>query len=365
VSRQHTVGAIAASLGARVEGDAGLRVRRPAHPAEAGPDDLAIAMDAAHAAMLAQGRARAALMAEGADWRAAGLAAAILVARPRYALAQVTETFAPAPATAPGRHPSAAIAADAEIAPDAAIGPYCVIGAGARIGARTVLVAQASVGAGAEIGPDGLVHPGVRIGRGVRIGARAILHPNAVIGSDGFSFVTPAPGSVESVAATGRVAEDARNLRLARIHSLGGVEIGDDVEIGAGATVDAGTLSPTRIGAGTKIDNLVQIGHNVRIGAGCLICAQAGVAGSATLGDRVVLGGQSGVADHVTIGSDVVAGARSAIAANLADRAVVLGAPALPRDEALAIVMATRRLPKLVETVRALKKRLSASDPNG
>lgn len=353
---RHTIGAIAAAIGARVEGDPGLLVRAPAHPAEAGPDDLAIAMDATHTAMLAKGAARAALMAEGADWHAVGLAAAIIVARPRYALALVTEAFAPPQEIARGRHSSAVIAPDAEIAEDAAIGPFCLIGAGARVGARAVLLGHATLGAGAEIGPDGLVHAGVRIASGVRIGARTILHPNAVIGSDGFAFVTPTPGAAESVRATGRVAEDARNMRLARIHSLGGVEIGDDVEIGAGTTVDAGTLSPTRIGSGTKIDNLVQNAHNVRIGSNCLICAQVGIAGSTTLGDRVVLEGQAGISDNVTIGSDVVVAARSGVAANLPDRSVVLGAPALPRKEALAILTATRRLPRLVETVRTLTK---------
>ncbi len=360
----HTVNEIAAALNARAEGETGRALRRPAHPAEAGPDDLAIAFDAAHAAKLGDGAARVAVLAEGMDWRALGLDAAILVARPRYALAGLTERFAAAPDIAPGVHPSAVVAPDAEIGEGAAIGPFCLVGAGARIGARTRLDGHAHVGAGACIGADGLIHAGVRIGRGATVGARVIVQPNAVIGADGFSYVTPRPGAVESVAATGRVAEDARNMRLARIHSLGAVTLGDDVEIGAGTTIDRGTLTDTRIGDGTKIDNLVQIGHNVRIGATCLICAQTGVAGSAVIGDRVVLGGQSGVADHVTIGSDVVIGARSAVAANAPDGAVLLGAPAAPRDEALAIMLGWRRLPRLIETVSALKKRLSALESN-
>ncbi|MGF1660773.1 MAG: UDP-3-O-(3-hydroxymyristoyl)glucosamine N-acyltransferase [Rubrimonas sp.] len=360
-----SIAEIAASLQATAEGDTALRVVRPAHPAEAGPDDLALAMDDAHVALLGAGAARAAVLREGTDWRALGLGAAILVARPRYALAGLTQSFAPPRAAPPGVHPLACVDPSAQIEAGAAIGPFCAVGAGARIGAGCVLLSHVAVGAGVVIGPDGLIHPGARIGAGVRIGARVIVQPNAVIGSDGFSFVTPSPGSVESVAATGRVAEDARNMRLARIHSLGGVEIGDDVEIGAGTTVDAGTVSPTRIGSGTKIDNLAQIGHNVRIGSNCLICAQVGVAGSARIGDRVVLGGQSGVADHVAVGSDVVAGARSGIAGDVADRSVVLGAPALPRAEALAIVLETRRLPRLARTVAELKKRLSAAEPKG
>ena len=355
---------IASALGARFEGDGALMIARPAHPAEAGPDDLAVAMDAAHVAALAQGRARAALLKAGEDWRALGLVGAILVARPRYALAGLTQAFAAPPSAPPGVHPSAVVAADAALGAGVAIGPLCVIGAGAVIGDGATLVAQVYVGEGARIGPDALIHPGVRVCAGVTIGARAILHPNAVIGSDGFSFVTPSPGSVESVEATGRVAEDARNLRWARIHALGAVSLGDDVEIGAGATIDSGTLADTRIGDGTKIDNLVQVGHNVRIGANCLLCAQVGVAGSAQIGDRVVLGGQSGVADHVRIGDDVVAGARSGVAGDAKPGSVLLGAPAIPRGEALAVMLAQRRLPGLVETVRALKKRLSAIDPS-
>jgi UDP-3-O-[3-hydroxymyristoyl] glucosamine N-acyltransferase len=199
----------------------------------------------------------------------------------------------------------------------------------------------------------------------VRVGARAIVHGNAVIGADGFSFVTPDRGAVESAKATGRVEEGARNLRLSRIHSLAAVSIGDDVEIGAGACIDRGTVSDTRIGHGTKIDNLVQIGHNAAIGENCMLCGQVGVAGSVTLGDRVVLGGQTGVADHVSIGPDSVCGARSGVAGDLPPGSVVLGTPALPRAEALQIMLALRRLPGLIARVRGIEKRLPAADANG
>jgi UDP-3-O-[3-hydroxymyristoyl] glucosamine N-acyltransferase len=360
----HTVSDIAAALNARAEGAVERRLRRPAHPAEAGPDDLAVAFDAAHAARLGEGAARVAVLAEGADWRALGLDAAIFVGRPRYALAGLTERFAPPCDIAPGVHPLAFVDPAAELGEAVRIGPFVTVGAGARIGPRTVLAAHASLGADARIGADGFVGEGVRIGRGVTIGDRVVLQPNAVIGSDGFSYVTPQPGAVESVEATGRVAEDARNMRFARIHSLAAVTLGDDVEIGAGATIDAGTLSDTRIGSGTKIDNLVQIGHNVKVGETCLICAQTGIAGSTRIGDRVVLGGQTGVADHVIIGSDVVIGAKSGVAANAPDGAVLLGTPALPREETLRIMLELRRLPRLVETVARLKKRLSALESN-
>ncbi len=360
----HTVREIAAALGMRVEGDAERRVRRPAHPAEAGPEDIALAMDGRHEGLLAAGRARVALLREGADWRALGLDAAIFAARPRWALAGLSARFAPPPDIGPGIHALAVVDPAAEIGEGAAIGPFCVVAAGAAIGPGTVLRAQVFVGKGAEIGANGLLHPGVRVGAGVRIGARAVIHGNAVIGADGFSFVTPEPGAAESAARTGTVSEAARAQRLSKIHSLGAVAVGDDVEIGAGTCIDRGTLADTRIGSGTKIDNLVQIGHNARVGEGCLLCGQVGVAGSAVIGDRVVLGGQSGVADHVAIGADSVCGARSGVGSDLPAGSVVLGTPAMPRAEALQVMLSWKRLPALIARVRGIEKRLSATDAN-
>jgi UDP-3-O-[3-hydroxymyristoyl] glucosamine N-acyltransferase len=186
----------------------------------------------------------------------------------------------------------------------------------------------------------------------VRIGARLIAHQNAVIGADGFSFVTAEKSSVESAKETGAVA-GVRNEVWLRIHSLGAVTLGDDVEIGAGATIDRGTLQDTVIGSGTKIDNQVQIGHNVTIGASCLLCAQVGVAGSARIGDRVVLGGKVGVADHVAIGSDCVIAASSGVASNVPPRSVMMGTPAIARDEYMKMMMAARRLPRFMAKAAA------------
>jgi UDP-3-O-[3-hydroxymyristoyl] glucosamine N-acyltransferase len=356
----HTLSDIAEAVGARVEGAADFLVRRAAHPTEAGPDDLAIAFDAEHEAMLATSAARVAMLADGADWRELGLVGAVLATRPRYALAGVTERFARPPDAPDGVHPTAIIDPSADVAPDARIAPFAVIGANASIGARTVIEAHVVIGPDSTLDEDCLIRAGCRIGAGVRIGKRVILQPNVCVGYDGFSYVTPQPGAVESVAATGRVAEDARNMRFARIASLGAVTLGDDVEIGASTTIDAGTLTDTRIGAGTKIDNQVQIGHNCRIGTNCLLCGQVGLAGSVVLGDRVVLGGKAGVADHVELGSDVVVGAQSGVAVNAPSGSVLLGSPATSREEALKIILATRRLPRLIETINAVKKRLSA-----
>jgi UDP-3-O-[3-hydroxymyristoyl] glucosamine N-acyltransferase len=362
---KHTLSEIATALGLRLEGDGGMALTGLRHPAQAGPEDLALAMDAAHAAALVQGSARAALLAEGADWRALGLEGAVFAQRPRYALAGLTQRFDPAPRGVLGTHPTALVAEGARIGGDVSIGPFCVIDDGAEIGDGCALGPHVHVAAGARIGGGSTLGAGVRIGWGVTVGARAIIHANAVIGADGFSFVTPQRGAVESAKQTGAVTDDARNTFFARIHSLGAVTIGDDVEIGAGTTIDRGTVADTTIGDGTKIDNQVQIGHNVRVGRNCLLCAQVGIAGSSTIGDRVVLGGQAGVGDHLTIGDDVIAGGASGIGTDIKARSVVLGAPAMPRDEALAIFLAWRRLPRMVATVRELKKRLSVGEPNG
>jgi UDP-3-O-[3-hydroxymyristoyl] glucosamine N-acyltransferase len=343
-----TVGRIADALGAEALGDATLTVGRPSHPAAAGAKDLAVAMDPTYADALRASPARVALVWEGADLADLGLDAAIAVGRPRVAMAAVTAASAHPYDLAPGIHPMAAIDPSAEIGAGAAIGAFAAIGPRARIGAGARIGAHVSVGADASLGIDALLHDGVRIGARVTIGDRVIVHQNAVIGADGFSFVTPEKSTVESAKETGAIAAGARNSVWMRIHSLGAVTLGDDVEIGANTTIDRGTLQDTRIGTGTKIDNQVQIGHNVTIGASCLLCAQVGVAGSAKIGDRVVLGGKVGVADHVAIGSDVVVAASSGVASNVAPRSVMMGTPAIARDEFMKMMMAMRRLPRLM-----------------
>jgi UDP-3-O-[3-hydroxymyristoyl] glucosamine N-acyltransferase len=345
-----TVEKLANALGAEADGATDLPIARPRHPAEAEAGDIALAMDQKYAASLGDCKAKAAILWPGADWRALGLEAAIFVGRPRYAMAGVTAAFQH-PIHAPeGVHPSAIVDPAASIGPGASVGPFVWIGPRARVGAGARILAGASVGEDAELGDDALIQSGVRIGARVSIGDRVIIHQNAVIGADGFSFVTPERGSVESAKETGAV--KARNTAFARIHSLAAVTIGDDVEIGAGATLDRGTLSDTRVGDGTKIDNQVQVGHNVRIGRGCLLCAHVGVAGSAVIGDRVVLGGKVGVADHLKIGDDSVIAAASAVATNVPKGSVLMGVPALPRDETMKILLATRRLPRILDKLK-------------
>jgi len=260
---------------------------------------------------------------------------------------------------ADGVHPTAFVEPGATVAGDVRIGAFTYVATGAVVEAGTILMSNVTVGAEARIGPGSLLHAGARIGERVRIGARAIIHHNASIGADGFSFVTPELGSAEQARGGGDTVT-AQNVLLTRINSLGTVIVGDDVEIGACTSIDRGTISATRIGNSTKIDDLVMIGHNVVVGENCMICGQVGIAGSVTIGDRVVLAGQVGVADHVTIGSDVVVAARSGVATSLPARMVAMGTPAIARAEATEIYMHQRRLKRLFRDVGEMKQRLNS-----
>ena len=354
-----TVAEIALALGASVAGDGSLRVTRAAEPAAAGPGDLALAMDEKYAAGLAAGKAQVAVLWPGADWQGFGLKAAIFVPRPRFAMAGLSRLFDPGPLIAAGIHASAVIDPSAEIGAGAAIGPFVVVGAEARIGARARIASHVSLGEGSVIGADALILQGVRIGARVRIGDRFIAQPGAVVGSDGFSFVTPEKSGVEEIRETlgqraGIVAQS-----WDRIHSLGSVVIGDDVEIGANSAIDRGTVRDTVIGSGTKLDNLVHVGHNVQIGRDCLLCGQVGIAGSARIGDRVVMAGQCGVNDNIFVGDDVVAGGATKIFTNAPAGRVLLGYPAVRMQTHVDSYKALRRLPRLAAQVAALQKAVS------
>lgn len=352
-----TLSQIADALGRTVDGDGSIRIARAAEPGQAGPGDLALAMSPRYAEALSGTRARAAILWEGADWRAFGLDGAILVGRARLAMAGVTRALDPGPRIAPGIHPSAIVDPSAQVGPDAAIGPLAVIAAGVAIGARARIGPHVTVAEDAVLGSDVLLHAGARVGARVRLGDRVILQPGACVGGDGFSFVTPEESAIERVRKTLGDPGEARGQSYVRIHSLGSVVLGDDVEVGANATIDRGTVADTVIGRGTKIDNLVMIGHNNRVGEDCLICSQVGIAGGTTIGDRVVLAGKVGVNDNITIGDDVVAGGGSNIYTRVRAGEVVMGSPAVKMDVNLAMYRALRRLPRALEQLAALRGR--------
>ena len=354
-----TMAELAQDLGATLWGDGAVRVTGAAEPAEAGAvvngaARVAMAMAPKYAESLAPGAA--ALIAEGMDPAALELTSAVIVPRPRLAMAGLTRALDRAADIAPGVHPSAVIDPGAILGADAAVGPFVVIGPGVRIGARARIAAHVSIGANSVIGDDALIHAGARIAHGVTAGDRLIVQPNAVIGSDGFSFVTPETSGVEEIRKTLGTRGDLREQHWVRIHSLGGVNLGDDVEIGANATIDRGTIRATSVGSGSKLDNMVHIGHNVIVGRDCLLCGQVGIAGSSRIGDRVVLAGQCGVSDNIFVGDDVIAGGASKIFTNVPAGRVILGSPATKMETQVEIKKAQRRLPRMAAQLAELQK---------
>jgi UDP-3-O-[3-hydroxymyristoyl] glucosamine N-acyltransferase len=263
----------------------------------------------------------------------------IRVENARVAFARVLPFFFPEPVFAPGIHPMSVVAATAKIDPSAHIGPFCVVGEQTTIGPRTVLQGGDHVGANSQIGADVRLFPNVTLYARTQVGNRVRIHSGTVIGSDGFGYVL-----------------DQGEHR--KVPQVGGVQIGDDVEIGACVTVDRGALGPTVIGKGTKIDNLVQIAHNVTIGEHSLLVAQVGVAGSSKLGNYVTVGGQVGIAGHLKIGNQVMIGAKSGVMTDLKDGMKVLGVPALDDRQTKRQVIALQQLPDLIRRVRELEKRL-------
>ena len=353
----HTVEEIANALGTEAQGDLSIMLDGAAEPAAASPDQLALAMTPAYGALLAQGQARVAVVWPGCDWQELGLEAAIFAPRARLAMAQLTQMLDQPLIEFEGIHPTAVIDG-AILGEDVTIGPFTYVGPEAVIGRGTKIGAHVSISGGSKIGQDCTILNGVRVQRRVTIGDRCTFQPNAVIGGDGFSFVTTQESNVEKLRAdinVGRLSppEDATQNR---IHSLGGVVIGNDVEVGACTTIDAGTIRATKIGDGCKFDNQCQIGHNAVLGRDCLMAGHSGVAGSSVLGDRVVLAGQSGIGDNLKIGNDVIATAKAAVLSNVQDGQIIMPLPSVKKDKQLEIYKSLLRLPRLMRDLPSRQK---------
>jgi UDP-3-O-[3-hydroxymyristoyl] glucosamine N-acyltransferase len=359
IAMAHSIRDIATALGAQAEGNLDLLILRAAEPQTATATDLALAMDPRYGEGLAKGAAKAALVWPGADWRAMGLEAAIFAPRGRLAMAGLTVLLDAGPQIADGVHPMAIVDPTAEIGAGARIAPFVTIGAGVKIGARARIASHVSIAENAVIGDDALILQGARIGARVTIGDRFICQPGAVVGADGFSFVTPEKSGVEEIRGTLGKRDEIREQSWTRIHSLGAVTLGDDIELGANVVIDRGTIRDTRIGSGTKLDNLVHIGHNVQIGRDCLLCGQVGIAGSARIGDRVVMGGQCGVNDNIFVGDDVICGGATKVFTNAPAGRVLLGYPAVKMESHIEMQKALRRLPRLATKVAEMEKAIS------
>ena len=265
----------------------------------------------------------------------------VVVANPDLTLAQLVEAFGPKPVhPEPGIHPTAVFGARVSVGARCRIGAYVVVGDDCRIGDDVVLHPQVVLGAEVTVGDGCLLYPHVSVRERCTLGARVTIHNGTVIGSDGFGYAT-----IEGV--------------HKKIPQIGTVIVEDDVEIGANAAIDRARFSHTRIGAGSKLDNLVHIAHNVEVGPHGLIMAQAGIAGSTRMGDHVILAGQIGVAGHLKLGNRVIVTAQSGVGKNLADGAVVRGSPAQENKVELAEQVARRRLPEALERLRRLEARLA------
>jgi UDP-3-O-[3-hydroxymyristoyl] glucosamine N-acyltransferase len=332
---------IAQAVGGEVVGDGDVEVHGVASAESATAAEITFAENVpALQAALAGG---AGAVIARADAESAADRPLVRVANPKLAFALVAAALHPEPLPPPGVHPQASVDPDAEVAADASVGPHAVVEAGARIGPRAIVGPGAVVGRGCRVGADSRLHPRVVLYPGVTIGERVILHAGAVIGSDGFGYVDAPEGKV-------------------KFPQLGTVVVEDDVEIGANTTIDRAALDETRIRAGAKIDNLVQIAHNVEIGRHTAISAQCGIAGTSKIGERVLLGGACGVADHVTIGDNVMLGAGSGFAPGkvVPSNGIWFGWPAKPIREAKRIQAEFSRIGQLRETVKDLARRVEA-----
>jgi UDP-3-O-[3-hydroxymyristoyl] glucosamine N-acyltransferase len=329
-----TVAEIAARCGGRVVGDGALRISGVRALQAAGPSDLSFVADAKAERKVPDSRAGAILARDATRHPGRTVVEA---ADPSLALAAVLDLFFPRRAARPGVHPSAIVEPGATVDPSAEIGPFAVVGEGSRIGAGAIVEAHAVLGRGCTIGPGTRLHPHVVLYDGVALGARTEIHSGAVLGADGFGYAPTASGIV-------------------KVPQVGGVTVDDDVEIGANSCVDRATLEQTRVGAGSKIDDLVMIGHNSTVGRHVILCGQVGLAGSTVVGDGAVLAGQVGVAGHLTIGPGAKAGAQAGIAHDVPAGETVFGTPEMSHREALRAYAELRRLP---ETARALRELLA------
>lgn len=330
-----TVAEVAAACGGRVVGDGERRLLGVRALEGANADALSF-VNEEKALSRAAASAAGALLARSAETLPGRTV--IEVSDPQAALIPVLRLFHPARVPRPGIHPTAVVEAGAFVDPSSEIGPFALVGDLSRIEANAIVGAHAVVGTRCRVGTGSWLHPHVVLYDDVALGERVEVHSGAVLGADGFGYATTAEG-------------------LVKIPQVGGVTIGDDVEIGANACIDRAALETTAVGAGTKIDNLVQIGHNVTLGRHDVICAQSGIAGSAVLGDGVVLGGQVGVAGHITVGKGVKVQAQSGIGRDVADGEALHGSPAIGYRAYQKSWIEFSRLPETARLVRRLAEK--------
>lgn len=333
-----TLRTLAEQLGCRLDGDGDIEITGVAGLETAGPGEVTFLANPRYQALLARTRASAVILRDDAT---PAPCAALRASDPYLAFARAVGLFAPPWRPPSGIHAMASVPASAHIGEDVSIGAFVAIGDDARIGARTVIFPNVTVGAGTVIGEDCVIHSNVSLRERVTLGSRVVLQNGVVIGGDGYGFVRRADGSHE------------------KIPQVATVVIEDDVELGANTTVDRPAVGETRIRAGTKIDNLVMIGHGVHVGRHVLMAAQVGVAGSTDIGDDVVFGGQVGVGGHLTIGRGTMAVGQTGITNSVPDGSALAGYPAIDNREWRRSSVIFRRLPELKRRIEELETRLA------
>jgi UDP-3-O-[3-hydroxymyristoyl] glucosamine N-acyltransferase len=329
---------LAERLECRLDGNGDVDIHGVAGIQDAGPGDLTFLANPKYEKTLHLTRASAVILRDDA---APAPCAALRTRDPYLAFARAVGLFAPAWRPAAGVHPFAAIAADAQVGADVAIGAFVAVGEGAQIGDRTVIFPNVTIGPGAHIGSDCVIHSNVAIRERVRLGDRVILQNGVVVGGDGYGFVRRGDGTHQ------------------KIPQVAAVVIEDDVELGANTTVDRPAVGETRIRAGAKIDNLVQIAHGVVIGRNALMAAQVGIAGSTEVGDDVIFGGQVGVGGHLTIGRGAIAVGQSGVTNSLEAGARVAGYPAIDNREWRRASAVFKRLPELKRRIEELEAQVA------
>jgi UDP-3-O-[3-hydroxymyristoyl] glucosamine N-acyltransferase len=330
-----TAGAIAEVVGGKLVGDGSVVVTGVAPLDRASPSDLSFLGAAKYASLFASSRAGVVLVLPQLAEAPGTTPARVIVDRPQEALLTLLPRFHRVAAPVPGVHPTAVLGTSARVGAGVSIGPYAVIGDGVEIGNGTVIGPHCVLGAGVRLGEQCQLVASVTVYSGSRIGNRVTLHAGVRIGSDGFGYVQ-------------------RDGQHVKIPHVGRCLIEDDVEVGANTTIDRGSIDDTVIGAGTKIDNLVQIGHNVRIGKGCLIMGQAGIAGSVRVEDGCMILGQVGIAGHHTIGKGARVAAQAGVFGDIPAGETWSGYPARPHKEALRAQAALFKLPSLLRRIERL-----------
>ncbi len=331
---------LAQDVGGTLEGDGSIEIYGVGGIREAEVGEISFIANPKYASELATTQASAVIVSK--DWKTDCPCALIRTLNPDAAFAKAAMFFyTPVPLLEEGIHSSAIVAEDVELGEGVRIGPLCVIEAGAKIGSGTIISAQCYIGHQVQVGENSRIYPQVSIRESAIIGSRTAIHNGAVIGSDGFGYSV-----------------DAEGVRT-KVPQIGIVQIGDDVEIGANVTIDRARFGKTKIGNGVKIDNLVQIAHNVVIGDHSVIIAQSAIAGSATLGKKVIMAGHAGVVGHVQIGEGVIIGARATATKNIPPGEYLLGHPGMSAAKYKRQQAGVALLPKLKKRVRALEEKLA------